>query len=199
MRLKPILLAACLAPLPLAVSAETTHDHDHEEHRRHGAYVHGVATLNLAQEGREIRLELHGPAANFIGFEHAPASKADHAALDRAVAVLKDGEKLFRFDAAAGCRMEHVEIDSELLEDEEHGHGHEDEHAHEKHEEHQGEAHSDMEAEYHFECADPGRLTRLTVELFEAFGGMEQLQAQYVLGAKQGAAELTAAHHVVRF
>ena len=210
MRANPIALTvSLLASLWFAapgVFAEHHHEHHHHEHRQHGAHVHGVATLNLALEGREAHIELHGPAANFIGFEHAPASAADHAALDRAVALLRDGDDLFRFNAEAGCRMEHVRLASPLLTDAHHhdaghkdAHEHGNEHAHTGHDAHEGETHADMEADYHFECTAPGRLTRLTIELFEAFPGMETLQTQYVLAARQGAVELTATQRVIRF
>jgi hypothetical protein len=221
MHLRRLALTASLAaPLALAavgVNAGEKHDHDHghdDDHRQHGAHVHGIAGLNLALEGQEVHVELDSPAANIVGFEHAPSSDADHAALDKAVAILKDGDQLFRFNSEAGCRMEKVDVVSALLDDEHHGHG--DEHDHEKkdthdhddhghddhkHEEHghDGETHSDIDAVYHFECDQPGRLTQLTVELFEAFPGMEELNVQYVIESKQGAAELTPAKHVVRF
>jgi hypothetical protein len=212
------LTASLLAPLALVapgVVAGEKHEHDHEK-RQHDAHVHGIAALNLALEGDEVHVELDSPAANIVGFEHAPSSEADHAALDKAVATLKDGDQLFRFNSEAGCRMEKAEVTSALV-DEEHGehagkhaddHGHEkkaahghDEHQYEEHghEEHGGEAHSDIEAAYHFECDQPGRLTQLTVELFEAFPGMEKLNLQYVIESKQGAAELTPASHVIKF
>ena len=142
---------------------------------------------------------------------------ANHAALDKAVATLKDGDSLFQFNPDAGCRMEKAAITSALLEDGhghhggDHGHdkkheqGHDDhkdeKHGHEGHvhEEHEGEAHSDIDAMYHFEGAQPGKLTPLTVELFEAFSGMEEIDVQYVIESKQGAAELTPANHVVKF
>ena len=191
-------------------SAGEKHDHDHDhdhEKRQHDAHVHGIAALNLALEGKEVHIELDSPAANIVGFEHAPSSKADHAAIDKAVATLKNGNRLFRFNAGAGCEMEDVKIASELIEDEHHDHDkHSDDHDHEKktehdHEEHEheGEVHSDIEVAYHFECSAPGKLTQLTVELFEAFSGMEKLKVQYVIEAKQGAAELTASSHVVKF
>ncbi len=218
------LTASLLAPLALVapwVSADEKHEHEHEhdhEKRQHDAHVHGIAALNLALEGQEVHVELNSPAANIVGFEHAPSSEADHAALDKAVATLKDGDRLFRFNAEAGCRMEKADVTSTLL-DEEHdehgdkhasahdhekedGHGHEklehEEHAHEGHEQ-EGETHSDIEAAYHFECEQPGKLKNLTVELFEAFPGTEKLKVQYVIESKQGAADLTAASHVVRF
>ena len=206
-----------LAPLTLTIPgaiADEKHEHGHEhghehEKRQHDAHVHGIAALNLALEGNEVHVELESPAANIVGFEHAPSSEADHASLDKAVAMLKDGGRLFVFNAEAGCRMEKADVTSSLL-GEEHGE-HKGDHDHEKHaehdhdkdahegHEHEGEAHSDIEAAYHFECDQPGRLTRLTVELFEAFPGTQKLNVQYVIENKQGAAELTPSEHVVRF
>jgi len=229
MKLNRIALAlSLLAPFALAapgiaVAEKHAHGHDHEK-RQHGAHVHGIAALNLALEGDEVHVELDSPAANIVGFEHTPSSEADHAALDKAVAMLKDGDRLFRFNSEAGCRMQKAQVTSALLDDEhaehagEHAddhdhekkdaHGHDEhqheehgqeEHGHEEHEEHEGETHSDIDAAYHFECAQPGKLTQLTVELFEAFPGMQELNVQYVIESKQGAAELTPAAHVVEF
>ncbi|WP_157633756.1 DUF2796 domain-containing protein [Thioflavicoccus mobilis] len=177
--------------------------------------MHGIAALNLALEGDELELELDSPAANIVGFEHAPSSADDHAALDTAVATLRDGDRLFRFNDEAGCRMESAEVSSELLDDDHEDHDDHQKHAgHEAHEAHSdaepeghqdeehahaGEAHSDIEAAYHFECEAPDKLTQLTVELFEAFSGMEKIEVQYVIESKQGAAELTAKDHVVKF
>ncbi|WP_089729898.1 DUF2796 domain-containing protein [Candidatus Thiosymbion oneisti] len=210
---RTILTFSLLSPLVLVVpgaSAGEQHDHDHkheqeheDEHREHGAHVHGIAALNLALEGRDVHVELDSPAANIVGFEHTPSSEADHAALDKAVATLKDGDRLFRFNEDAGCRTEDVRVASALLEKEhgEHADEHSDDRAHEEKggHEHEGEVHSDIEAAYHFECTKPGKLTQLTVELFEAFPGMEKLKVQYVIETKQGAAELTASNHVVTF
>lgn len=211
MYLKQIVLTATLLT-PLAListgsSADEKHEHGHE-HRQHGAHVHGIAALNLALEGQAVHIELDSPAANIVGFEHAPSSEADHAALDKAVATLRDGDRLFKFNADAGCQMERVNVASQLLDEEHEGHTDEKpgEHPHEEkqghdHEQHEdeGEAHSDIEAAYHFECDEPGKLTQLTVLLFEAFPGMEELKFQYVIESKQGAADLTAANHVLKF
>jgi hypothetical protein len=200
-----VLAARLLAPLLLVASgasADEKHEHDQDdEHRQHGAHVHGITALSLALEGQKAQIELDSPAANIVGFEHAPSSESDHAALDKAVATLKDGDRLFRFDDDAGCRMETANVASELLDEEHEDHtkeGHEDaQHEHEH--EHEGETHSDIEAAYHFECDEPGKLAQLTIELFEAFPGMEKLEVQYVIESKQGAAELTATDHVVKF
>lgn len=180
--------------LTSGVTAEEKHGHDHKheheaKHRQHDSHVHGIAALNLALEGDEVHIELESPAANIVGFEHAPSSDADHAALDKAVAMLKDGGKLFEFNASAGCSLEKAHIESALMAEE---------HEHEKHE-HEEETHADIEAVYHFECEKPGKLTQLTVELFEAFPGMEKLNVQYVTENKQGASVLTSSSHVIKF
>jgi hypothetical protein len=206
------LTASLLTPLLLIgpwASAGEKHEHDHDqEHRQHGSHVHGIAALNLVLEGQEVHIELDSPAANIVGFEHAPSSADDHVALNKAVATLKDGDQLFKFNDDAGCRMETAEVASELLDMEHAGHGDEQpgEHAHEEekahdHEQHEGEGetHSDIEAAYHFECDQPGKLTQLTVALFEAFPGTERLKVQYVIESRQGAAELTATDPVVAF
>ncbi len=205
-----------LPPLWLAASSATgkdkdDHEHAHEqEHRQHDAHVHGIAELNVALEGREVHVELDSPAANIVGFEHAPSSETDHAALDKAVATLKDGDRLFRFNDEAGCRLEDARVASALIEGEheEHGDQHSGKHAHEEkggdehdqHEqEHEGEVHSDIEAAYHFECAEPGKLKQLAVKLFEAFPSTEELNVQYVIEDRQGGAELTASNPIVKF
>jgi hypothetical protein len=178
------LATGLMSGTPLAV------EHDHE-HRQHGAHVHGVAALNLALEGNEVQIEFDSPAANIVGFEHAPSSPDDHAALDKAVATLEDGDTLFRFNADAGCRMETATVTSDMLDG---NHAEHDGHAHDE-----SETHSDIEAAYHFECDAPDKLTRLTIEVFEAFPGMEEIKVQYVIERKQGAAALTAKDYVVRF
>lgn len=205
-RERTVLTVALAAPLMLIgpwTSAEDERHHDHDaEHRRHGAHVHGISALNLALEGDEIEIELDSPAANIVGFEHAPSSADDHAALDKAVARLKDGDTLFRFNDEAGCRMETATVSSAMLDDqheaESHTHEDKDEHDHDAHE-HDDETHSDIDAAYHFECDAPDKLTQLTVDLFEAFSGLEKIEVQYVIESKQGAAELTATDQVVKF
>lgn len=202
--LNTLLLAPLVLTIPVTSLAEE-HEHEHE-HRQHDAHVHGIAGLNLALEGDEVHIELDSPAANIVGFEHAPSSEADHAALDKAVVILKDGNRLFKFNDAAGCKMEKAHIESGLLEEEhaEHAdkdggeHAHEAKHEHEEHEdEHEG--HADIEAAYHFECDAPGNIQQLSVELFEAFPATDKLKVQYIIESRQGAVELTPTSHVVKF
>jgi hypothetical protein len=219
MYLKQAVLAGALAtPLVLIApwaSAGDEHHHDQDAgHRQYGVHVHGIAALNLALEASELQIEIDSPAANIVGFEHAPSSAGDHAALDEAVALLEDGDRLFKFSDDAGCHMKSANVATEFLDDQhEHG-GHAGdkagEHAHEETQEHrdeghadehghEGGTHSDIMAVYDFKCDAPDKLTALAVELFDAFPGMQKVKVQYAIESKQGAAELTAAERVVEF
>jgi hypothetical protein len=199
------MIVALLIAAP-GVFAGKAHDHEHDhkheqDHRQYGTHVHGIGELNLVLEGGEVHLVLNSPAANIVGFEHAPSSAEDHAALERAVGKLEQGDGLFRFDSAAGCRMDTVRVTSALIEDKHAGHekDHDHDHGHDAKDQHDHESHADIEASYRFTCRDPGRITRLDVELFASFPGTEKLEVQYVMQDRQGAAELTARRHVVRF
>ncbi|MEJ2321882.1 MAG: DUF2796 domain-containing protein [Gammaproteobacteria bacterium] len=179
-------------------AGQAVHEHEHEtEQLQLGAHVHGVARLTFVVEGNAIQMELQSPAANIVGFEHAPAIEADHAAIDRAVALLEDGDALFRFNAAAGCRMTENSLDSALFEA---SHA-KQEHAHDRHE-HEEEGHdnhADVAAAWRFDCASPQALEQLDIGLFEAFPGTEELRVEFIAGDRQQAAELTPASHVIRF
>ncbi len=190
--------------LVMALVAAGSRADDAPTHRQHAAHAHGIGRLNLALENQELYVELHSPAANIFGFEHAPSSDGEDAALRTAVARLREGDRLFRFAEAAGCRMTRVELDSSLIDAAE-AEGH---HLHEGPEEdaqdagdghhHDGD-HADVTAEYRFACTRPGRIDQLTVGLFEAFPGTERLAVQYIIGDQQGAAALTPANPVLRF
>lgn len=169
-----LILALALPTLTLA----------HEE-RSHGAHTHGLARLDLAVEGGALLIGLESPAANIVGFEHAPANARERAALDAALATLKDGGRLFRLPADAGCRLVEAVVETPLA-------AKAGEAAH-------ASDHADIEAEYRFECAEPGRLVQMRLGLFDAFPQTQRLQVQFVGPRGQGAAELTAANPVLRF
>jgi hypothetical protein len=82
--------------------------------RQHGAHQHGVAALNVAVEGESLYLELLTPAANLVGFEHAPRGPQQHAAVAAAEAALRDGAALLRPSQAARCRQREAEVPAGL-------------------------------------------------------------------------------------
>ena len=52
--------------------------------RQHDSHAHGIGELNIVLEGNELAIELISPAANIVGFEHAPSNDEQKAALAQA-------------------------------------------------------------------------------------------------------------------
>ncbi|MEJ2612881.1 MAG: DUF2796 domain-containing protein [Candidatus Thiodiazotropha sp.] len=164
-----------------------------DEHRQHGSHVHGISHLNVVLDGTTLAIELDSPAANLVGFEHAPRSDAEHAQQAHALARLRKGETLFVLPAEARCRLEYVDVAEEYADylDEETEY-------HDEHEE-DGHHHSDIKGEYLFHCDTPAALNGIDVQLFEAFPATERLKVQFVAPKGQGGVDLVAGDHYLRF
>ena len=133
--------------------------------REHGVHAHGVGRLNLVVEANTVLVELISPGANIVGFEHAPGSAEERAAMADAVQALKDGGALFAFAPEARCRLEAAVVESTLIEDSHAVGGAPEEEAAE---------HAEFDVHYRFHCARPDRLTDLEVRLFERFPGTRE-------------------------
>lgn len=177
----PLILMSLLATASGAISAG--------EHREHGAHVHGTAHLDIALEGDALAVELTTPAANLLGFEHAPENDDQRARLREVTGLLQDGPALFTLPPDARCAQESAAVESELLED---GHHHEAGEAH-----HHGEAgeedhvHADFHVSYRFHCEAVSALTHMDVNLFTHFPATEKLEVQLITPARQTGVELT--------
>ncbi len=194
------------------------------EHRQHRIHEHGVSRLNLGQEGTEIHVELESPAANIVGFEHAPSTEAEREALEQAIATLRDGERLFRFSDGAACHLVEARVETPLTDDggvkrherrkhDRHEAKHEpaDEQHHGSHShaeaqqgrkerpEDRAKTHANITAEYHFNCAQPEKLKQVDVALFQTFKETERLEVQFIIESRQGRARLTASSPVLKF
>ncbi len=159
----------------------------------HDAHAHGSAELNVVRDGGELYVELISPAVNIVGFEHAPSSDAEKRSVATAAAVLRDGDRLLGFDVTAGCRMQDAELSSVLLAEVASTRGRYEQHDHDAH-----AGHADIAVDYHFVCTNPDQLRHIDVRLFDTFPGVERLHVQFVLGNRQGAAELTDDHRRLR-
>ncbi|WP_010138886.1 DUF2796 domain-containing protein [Oceanicola sp. S124] len=167
-----------------------------QEHRELGAHVHGVSKLELAIEDGRLEMMLRSPGADIVGFEHAAESDDDKAAVEAAIARLKEGATLFALPPAAGCSL--ISASAELesgahVHDDDHDHHAEEGHDHEDHHDDDHGGHSEFHAAYSFECADTGALTQIGFPFFGAFPNAHEIEAQYVTDSGAGAAEVSAA------
>ncbi len=164
------------------------------ETRQHGAHVHGVGQLNVALDENDLMFELTSPAANFVGFEHAPENEQQSHEVHRAIELLKEGKTLFVFTKKAQCNLHEAHVDSDMVQShhEEHEAHHQDpEHAHPGKDHDEDSVHSDFVAVYHFECNNPDSLKSIDVQLFTHFPGLEELEVQLLTPKVQTAVELT--------
>ena len=133
------------------------------EHREHGAHEHGRGMLDVVAEGEELVVEFRIPAANVVGFEHAPRDDAEREAVRKAAETFRNPASVLVLPAEAECEVEEAEAgivgmgaeehdDDHAHEGEEHDHD-EDEHAKEEHEE-EGEDHDHAKEEHGEEGED---------------------------------------------
>jgi hypothetical protein len=163
-----------------------------DDHRELGAHVHGHGTLNIAIEGNRVAMELEVPGMDIVGFEHAPSTDDQKAAVEKAKARLEKPLGLFSLPAAAGCAVAeaHVAVEAE------HGdHGGEN-HKHEERADHDHDdgaagAHNQFEASYALDCANPSELTTITFGYFALFAGAHDLTVNVVTAKGQSKYEVS--------
>lgn len=179
-------LVSAMTILPHVAQANGDHS-SHGAHDSHGAHVHGIAQLLLTREGPQLELILESPAANLIGFEHPPAGAEDREAINRAVASLRDSERLFTI-SGGDCTTTGVRITNPFEEDD-----HPEHHA-EHHHEDDDVGHTDRHTEFHvsyqYACDEKAEVKQLKTGLLAVFPAIEQLDVQWITERGQGAERL---------
>jgi hypothetical protein len=140
------------------------------ETRSAGKHEHGSSSVGIAVDGNDMAIDLDGPAANLIGFEHKPSTPEQNAVLARALDVLRVGDALFLTPPEANCRMVSAGVSPP---------------------EFGADGHSDLEASWEFRCGKPSALQWVDVQLLAKFPGIAKLATSIVTPAGQKAVVLT--------
>ena len=148
------------------------------------AHQHGVAQLDVAVEPTRVTLELDTPLDNLLGFERAPRTDAERAAVDKMLARLRAADGLFRIDGAAACTLSQVRLVSAVL-----GLAAPGVDAAKAAEAAKGE-HAELNGRFEFSCKAGNRASFVEVGLFEAFAPMKRIDLQLVLPRGQMKASL---------
>ena len=180
--MKKRLLASTLLLGGLVSVPAFAHDHGEAVHHRH---VHGEAKMEMVMDGRELAIDISGPLASFLGFEHAPKNDAQKKAVIDMTNNLNNGAQLFDFNKEAECSFTSSQVAIRKGERRAHpvmlqtlgGKG--------------GGEHAEMDAAYVFSCTNPEALRSVDVRLFSQFPGLNVLDVGMVLPKRQMAAELT--------
>ncbi|MGR5232318.1 zinc uptake protein ZrgA [Vibrio rotiferianus] len=136
--------------LALVIGLSLTATANAEEYRQHEAHVHGLVEFNIAQDGKDLLIEITSPGADVVGFEHAPENAEQEAVLSNAVAALKGTDKLLVINKQAKCAIEDVHVSHTVGQDSHEGHDHHDHegHDHSKHD-HEGHDHDKHDHDKH--------------------------------------------------
>ena len=147
--------AALLAAAPF-LSAQAQQQH---------AHVHGQLKLDVAIDGPTVVINMESPLDNIVGFERAPKTDAEKKTAEDAIAQLRAADKLFAIDPAANCKLGPVDLRSSAL-----GLG--------KPDASEPEGHADLDATFSFNCTNAAAAKFIDVNLFAAFKGTRQIDAQ---------------------
>ena len=137
---------------------------------------HGVGELDVGIDNGQITIELELPLDSVVGFEHAPKTDKEKAAITEAEHVLKDAPSLFLTTPEAGCTPESITVTMPYTNGPK-------PHA---------EEHADIDALYVFRCTTPAALKSVETTLFKHFTRLYRLEARRAGPAGQGATRLSA-------
>ena len=191
---------------------EESDDHSKEkassEIRSAEAHIHGDAELAVVVDADVVTIELETPLYNLLGFEHHPETAAQKTKVEMAEGQLQKGEALFVFNAEAKCNLMSESKAVHLFDEDHEEHDDHEEH-HDDHEEHDDEEHDDDEhhddeyhdedesshkdalLQYQYRCAAPSSLENVSVNLFEFFEDMSDIDVTYLGPSTQKQVSLT--------
>ncbi len=157
---------------------------------QHAAHQHGVATLNIVQNGTIVRAELTAAGADIVGFEHKATSEASKKKVSDALELLKQSANAIVWPIEFNCSAKESKADLTSPEpddhDEKHGHANEDHHDdHGEHHEEESE-HSQFEALYEWECRSFDLSGDVQLPVFTTFGTLTDLTINFVGDTVQG-------------
>ena len=177
-----------ITPIALGISlAISSFAYAEEGFRQHSAHVHGHVELNIAQDGKELLMEISAPGADVVGFEHAPKTSEQKHQLENAITTLKDVNNLFTFPASAGCvalnqSVAHT-LEGEDDHHDEHDHDKHDHDEHKHHDEHDHDEHSGhggFNIEYSYTCSNISALKNIDTQWFKHFSNTKSITVNWL-------------------
>lgn len=164
-----------------------SHEHEYEESTDGDnitgsgeAHVHGKALLTLVLEGNEMQLAFQSAAFSVVGFEHKPATAEQKQEVAAAIEVFNQGS-WFAVNGEASCELSFAEASTDLTAVK------------------ATKGHADFYANYQLLCQRPARLAELTLSIFNLVPALENVDVQWIINGKQGAATASLTQSTVRF
>lgn len=155
---------------------------------QHGAHVHGFVTYDIAQDGKDLEVDIYAAGMDVVGFEHDANTEQEKAAINQAHQLLSDYSSILDISPEAQCLVTDNEVNlvkSSLNQQAsntkrnpfvEHS------------------THSSFEIKYRFNCQKPEQLQQIDTAWFEHFPSTKAISANYFTDTAQNAAELDKDH-----
>lgn len=152
-------------------SSQASEKHGHEKEHEHekrqlDSHEHGVSTLKIAIEGRDLNMELESPANDIVGFEHAPENKNQKDTIQKALSQLKNMKGIFLTPTNAECIIMNVSGEFEVEKD-----------------------HAGFHIIWKIRCNNPENIKTLTTSFFKLFPKAEEIEVEVVSASGQKAIE----------
>ncbi|WP_339724577.1 DUF2796 domain-containing protein [uncultured Paraglaciecola sp.] len=141
-------------------------------------HTHGQGQLLISQEGNEWHMQLILPAADTLGFEHVPETKAQKSKYETLAKKLQRNAAVIEVDGqCALIKAAHTLVNQDGDE------------RHKNHKHNNEQNHHDVEVEYQFKCK--AAITRVYVKIFETMPSLHAIELQWLLENSQGMYTLT--------
>jgi hypothetical protein len=88
-----------------------------QERRDVGAHVHGQSVLRIAVEGSKLLWDFDVPGLDLVGFERAPQTAEEKAAVTAATTALQSPLALFDIGTEAGCTVTMTNVEFNVEQD----------------------------------------------------------------------------------
>lgn len=160
-----------------------------EDRRELGPHVHGRATLAIAVEANNVRMEFAAPGMDIVGFEHEAETARQKRAVETALADLREPLKLFIFPESTGCTVTSAEV-KVIAEDQEH-HDAAAEADDTAETEELEDQHTEFRATYALACADAAQLTSIYFPFFDRFAEAHALAVTIIDADGQTSSDVT--------
>jgi len=170
------------------------------------AHVHGVSELMIVAEDHALEIQFKSPAMNLVGFEHQATSSKDLKAVEKAASTLRQHDSLLSM-SNANCKLTNTSVDLSKIVDTEHhdndhdssSSNHEQTHNDDESYHNHDENHSEIMVTYKYHCEDSTSLPSITVNLFEFFTGIEEINTMWINKTGQGAVTLRHNNRTINF
>ncbi|WP_159821518.1 ZrgA family zinc uptake protein [Colwellia sp. 20A7] len=152
-------------------------------------HVHGVSELTVAVEKQSIELEIKYPAIDILGFEHKAKTAKDIEITNDVKIILSQHEELFAFTNSE-CLLMDQQLDISSIhnmnntEDEKHNN--------------KEVKHHEVIASYHYHCKEVPTLLTITVNAFDHFSAIHQINTRWLTEEQQGSVLLSPKNRVIK-